>query len=82
MTQEEYMTYRYKRGVLASSTSPDSGEVIPWAMRTCSFVPTNVPIILGMLTSPPTQFFTMFWQWANQTYNAGLNYGNRNASST
>ena len=23
----------------------------------------------------------MFWQWVNQTYNAGLNFGNRNASS-
>ena len=23
----------------------------------------------------------MFFQWANQTYNAGLNYGNRNAST-
>ena len=65
MTLEEYTAYRYKRGVLASSTSPDSGEVIPWAMRTCSFVPTNIPIILGMLVSPPTQFYTMFWQWTN-----------------
>jgi len=35
-----------------------------------------------MLVSPPTQVNTMFWQWLNQTYNAGLNYGNRNASST
>ena len=24
---------------------------------------------------------TIFFQWLNQTYNAGLNYGNRNASS-
>lgn len=68
--------------MLASSTSPDTGAVIPWAMRTCSFVPTNIPIIGGMILSPPTQAYTIFWQWLNQTYNAGLNYGNRNASST
>ena len=24
---------------------------------------------------------TIFWQWFNQTYNAGLNYGNRNPTS-
>ena len=24
---------------------------------------------------------TVFWQFTNQTYNAGINYGNRNASS-
>ena len=51
-------------------------------MRTNAFVPTNIPIIVGMLVSPPTQVYTIFWQWLNQTYNAGLNYGNRNASST
>lgn len=42
----------------------------------------NVPIIGCMMLSAPTVFNTIFWQWANQTYNAGLNYGNRNASST
>ena len=26
--------------------------------------------------------FNAVMQWANQTYNAGMNYGNRNASST
>ena len=65
MTQAEYDAYRTKRLILASSTSPDTGEVIPWAMRTCSFVPTNIPIIAGMLLSPPTQVYTMFWQWLN-----------------
>ena len=35
-----------------------------------------------MLIAAPTPVNTIFWQWANQTVNAGLNYGNRNASST
>jgi hypothetical protein len=34
-----------------------------------------------MMVTAPTPFNTIFWQWANQTYNAVLNYGNRNASS-
>jgi len=34
-----------------------------------------------MLMSAPTPFNTVFYQWLNQTYNAGMNYGNRNASS-
>jgi hypothetical protein len=50
-------------------------------MRMCAFVPVNVPILFGMLISPPTTFNTIFWQWFNQSFNAGLNYGNRNASS-
>lgn len=81
MTQKEFDDFRTKRLVLASSMSPDTGEVIPWPTRTCSFVPTNIPIILGMLISPPSTFSTILWQWINQTYNAGLNFGNRNASS-
>jgi hypothetical protein len=51
-------------------------------MRTSAFVPTNIPIIAGMLLSAPTPFNTFLWQWVNQTYNAGLNYGNKNASCT
>lgn len=47
----------------------------------CAFVPTNLPIIFGMLMTPPTPLNTAFWQWINQTYNAGMNFGNRNASS-
>lgn len=29
----------------------------------------------------PTTFNTFFWQWINQTYFAGLNFQNRNASN-
>lgn len=66
---------------MGSALSRDTGEEIPRMMRMCAFVPLNVPILFGMLISPPTIFNTIFWQWFNQSFNAGLNYGNRNASS-
>lgn len=34
-----------------------------------------------MFTPNQTPAFNAFMQWVNQTYNAGMNYGNRNASS-
>jgi len=40
-----------------------------------------MPIAFGMIITAPTPFNTVLWQWINQTYNAALNYGNRNASS-
>jgi len=51
-------------------------------MRMCAFVPMNIPILFGMLMAKPTVINTIFWQWFNQSFNAGLNYGNRNPSST
>ena len=54
---------------------------IPRMMRMCAFVPMNVPILFGMLIMPATTVNTVFWQWFNQSFNAGLNNGNRNASS-
>lgn len=47
----------------------------------CAFLPVNIPILFGMLISAPTTTNIIFWQWFNQSFNAGLNYGNRNASS-
>lgn len=47
----------------------------------CAFVPMNIPILFGILLSKPTMANTVFWQIFNQSFNAGLNYGNRNASS-
>ncbi len=41
----------------------------------------NIPIAFGFLFTAPTPVNTIFFQWLNQTYNASLNYANRNASS-
>ena len=61
LTKDEYEEYRMKKIIMAASVSPDTGETISWPTRTSAFVPTNIPIIVGMLTSPPTQVYTIFW---------------------
>ena len=55
---------------------PVLGEKINPLFRMACFIPVNVPMIAGMLmtTSVPG---VLFWQWANQTYNSGMNYANR-----
>ncbi|KAJ1471588.1 Tricarboxylate/iron carrier [Baffinella frigidus] len=61
---------------------PDTKEIMPAPFRVCAFVPANIPICMGMLMTPPTMANVLFWQWMNQSYNAGFNYSNRNASSS
>ena len=46
------------------------------------FVPINIPIIFLMIMTRPTTINIMLGQWINQTYNAQMNYFNRNATST
>ena len=41
-----------------------------------------LPLTFGLIFTAPTPFNTIFWQLATQTYNASLNYANRNASSS
>lgn len=82
LTASEISTLRKYKTIVNASIHPDTNQPVPWVMRMCAFVPTNLPIIFGMLMTPPTPFNTAFWQWINQTYNAGMNFGNRNASST
>ena len=82
MTQTEIDEIRISENVVRTAIHPDTGKFIPWPMRLSSFLPINIPITFGMLIAAPTPFNTIFWQWMNQTCNAGLNYGNRNASST
>ena len=62
--------------------NPDTEKPILWPSRVSAFIPVNIPITAALLMTSPTPFNIVFWQWVNQTYNAGLNYGNRNATSS
>ena len=81
LNNDEINKFNRMRAIVNASIHPDTGEIIPWVMRMPCFVHTNLPIITGMLCLPVTPASTIFWQWLNQTYNAGMNFGNRNATS-
>ena len=69
--------------IASSAVHPDTGEIIPFYMRMSGFVIFNVPLVFAVLfTKNQTPTFNAAFQGLNQTYNAGMNYGNRNASST
>ena len=72
---------RKAQNILESAVHPDTGEYILRPFRLWGYAPMSIPTLFGFLLSPPTTFNIVFWQWANQTLNAGVNYSNRNASS-
>ena len=65
MNQEEWQRFRSIKMLMASSEHQDLKEIIPWHMRSSAFIPTNLPIFVGMVLSPPTMAQTFFWQWIN-----------------
>jgi len=82
-TPEEISEIRLSSKIVSGSVHPDTDEIIPFFMRLNGFVVFNCPILLVTLfTRNQTPLFNAGCQWLNQTYNAGMNYGNRNASST
>ena len=81
LTKQQIYDLRVAETVVSTAIHPDTGKMIPWALRFSSFLPMNLPISFGFIFAAPTPFNTIFWQWINQTYNAYLNYENRNASS-
>jgi tricarboxylate carrier len=60
---------------------PDTGKPVPILFRMSSFLPANIPILIGILLSPKTALSVPLWQAVNQTYNVGFNYCNRNLSN-
>ena len=67
---------------LANANANDKDELVPKPFRMSGFVPVNVPILIGFIAAPPTMKWTIALHVMNQSYNAGLNYGNKNSSST
>jgi len=81
LKDDEISDIRYANNVAGSAVHPDTGEIIPFYMRMSGFVIFNVPIAFAVLfTKNQTPMFNATFHGINQTYNAGMNYGNRNAS--
>ena len=71
----------YARRIYNSTIHPDTGQPVPIYFRMSGFVLFNTPILFGTILAAQTPLNIMFWQFVNQSYNAGMNYANRNASS-
>ena len=83
MTQEHIDEVKYASKIVGGAVHPETDEIIPFLMRMSGFVSFNIPILAMMLFTPnQTPVFNAVLQLVNQTYNAGLNYGNRNTSIT
>jgi hypothetical protein len=68
--------------IIGSSVHPDTDEIIKPYQRFCSYSIINIPLLFGMIICKQTTTNIIFLQWMNQTYNAVLNYSNRNATSS
>lgn len=68
----EYQKYKIKESVIHK----DTNKPIYWLFRFSSFIPVNIPICFGLITSK-TIYGQMFWQVINQSYNVGFNYANK-----
>lgn len=82
LTPQEIDEIKLASRIVGGSVHPDTKEIIPRVMRLSGFVIFNVPIATMVIFMPhQTPLVSAMLQWLNQTYNAGMNYGNRNAST-
>ncbi|CAD6188842.1 unnamed protein product [Caenorhabditis auriculariae] len=70
------------RRLYQSAFHPDTGELQNFAGRMCFNVWGGTMLCGAMMIWYKSTPAVIFWQWANQSFNALVNYTNRNANST